>query len=164
MKLREFAFESIQGEPLAGFLIYAAKEHSFDFHPAEELHSRHDLNDGYATLMLGTLQFMVGIREPLLLFPFGYCPQESWREDRLSPVETSRGRVKVDVAPPLSLGEAVHLPDADWGLWTFDPASGWLARANTHLDASIHVEVADGVVLGLTRSALVSVRLQPTIT
>jgi hypothetical protein len=160
---RPLAFEAKTGRRIDGFLMYRETEHSIDFTTTETPAEVTALSGGSASLLLDTLQLAVGVAEPRLLFPYGYCPRESWRKNHVQPPKSEEGIVIVQAEPTLRTGEAVQIDSEAWGPWWHDPTTNWLSRTREDIAPDQFVEVAAAFVVGLSGNNLASLLLHPSI-
>lgn len=150
-------------EPLEGILRYTESEYSFAFDVASpaDLQKRSG-SAGVTSLTVGTLQIEVGIEHGSILFVWGLCPRARWKRESIGRPNPIASGARVETSEKLQPGVSVEIAAVGSLSTSFDDTSGWVRVAKNQGSASHQeVEVASGVVLGLTNDDLDSLWLQP---
>ncbi|MFB8201239.1 hypothetical protein [Kitasatospora purpeofusca] len=154
-------FSVSPGTALEGKLNYLTSEHSFLY----DVTNRADLaervgSNGVSSLVVETLQLEIGIASGEALFVWGYYPMASWVPAELDLPKFSAGRVLVDSDGQLEEGVSISLSDATWQT-RYDSTTGWI-NVRAEEDSGAHfTQIADGVVLGINDSRMISIWLKP---
>jgi hypothetical protein len=161
--MRSLRFQTQMGTPTPGTLEYSYHEYSFHFEPSSwNLFRKEVLDDGAASLLIGTLQLEVALSTGVFLFVSGYHPWVSWVEKSIVPPDPRPGAVFVVADREFTDGAAVRLTAV--GEWTtaYDRSSGWV-RVTADLESEDEqvVLIAEGTSLGLIGDQLNSVWLHP---
>ena len=148
---------------LQGELVYSRSEYGFRFR-ALESESRllgDEGDEGFASVAVDTLQILVSVRTGRALYVWGYEPHTSWREDVVRAPEARPGVVILEPKEPFEDSVSVAIPAARHWDRRFDPSTGWFATSPREGDdARWHVEIAEGVVLGVSPEGIRSVQLR----
>jgi len=135
------SFEVIGGGPVrTGKIVY--REHAFalDVEPSP--------TGGFASLQINDLSLVVDENGNLLSVG-GLCPRPGWQKGSVKVPDAVGGAVRVQVDPPLFLGEAVSLSAPDRLPTVYDQQSGWLVIGSPK-SAKIFVTFMIGAILGLS--------------
>jgi hypothetical protein len=159
-----FFFERTEGASLDGVLVYDVEGYSFLFEGWLSNLSDQDRATGLAALMVGTLQFHIGVASGRVYFVDGFHDARTlWSAAVIRPPEARPGVVRVRGAGTLlsDVGYALA-PSGAWRT-SIDEENGWVEVADPSSprpqDA---VLVATGTVLGLTGGRLVALWLRPS--
>lgn len=157
--------QSRSGTLLAGKLIYRSGEFSLDYQAdSKDEVARRAGKDGVTSLTIGTLQLEIGIETRAVLFPWGYCPRNSWHAARIDSPKAVPGAVLLNTSLPLAKGVSLKLDESDQWVPEFDAKSGWLRIGPAGTASAQHaIEFAAGCVMGLTGKRLGVLWLQPVI-
>ncbi|MFE3687524.1 hypothetical protein ACFXPM_30410 [Streptomyces sp. NPDC059095] len=142
-------------------LTYDESEHGFSFSAQSSSALTERLGtEGVTSLLIGTLQLEVDIESQDVLFAWGYLPNIRRKTAALGTPDYSPGQVSISTDYSLEPGVSLDVPGENWEV-LFDPASGWVAILRKKTVRAELVQVASGIVLGLTNGDLVSIWLLP---
>ncbi|MFE4970835.1 hypothetical protein ACFRAR_01810 [Kitasatospora sp. NPDC056651] len=154
-------FSARNGTALEGVLTYSESEYGFSFTAqspeglAERLGS-----DGVTSALIETLQLEIDIESREFLFAWGYFPGIRSNVEDLDVPKFLPGRVSLSAECRFEPGVSFDISEEVWRTG-YDPSSGWVAvRLRDPADA-VFVQIADGIVLGVSDGDLVSVWLRP---
>jgi hypothetical protein len=115
------------------------------------------------SLLVGTLQIEIGIRDCVALFVWGLHPHTKWIPTAVSPGDAVvDGGIRFQGLGDLEPGISVVV--ASVGEWStqFDASTGWVrVAAREDPDKSL-VRIAQDTVIGIKDNALHSIWLKPT--
>ncbi len=155
-------FFASPGDPLAGSLVYSARDKGFSFTPASLTDLSQRLGgDGRTSLVADTLQLETSVKTGEVLFAWGYLPEESWRDAPLLLPDASPASVTVELEhPPLEEAISVSIARTEWKAQA-NRAAGLLrvVRADAEPRENLH-EIAEGVFLGISETSLNSIWLR----
>jgi hypothetical protein len=117
--------------------------------------------EGRTSLAIDSLQLEAGVGTGELLYAWGYCPTSAWTPLSLKPSPSKKGKVFVEVDPPLE--EAISVSISRSVVWSygFDRESGWVCIFLSLSPLESLIEIAEGVLIGLIGENINSVWLRP---
>src|ERR1017187_2795429 len=154
-------FESDDRLPaLAGRLLFVLADYAFNFVPRPDaIHGIGEVN--VTSFLIGTLQLEVNIDRNLCLFPWGYCPTQSWTLCELHPPEGKAGGLRYCADAPLHQGVSVGLPTCN--VMSYDRTTGWFCAGEPEASGDIQcVEFASDCCAVICNGSLVALWLRPT--
>jgi hypothetical protein len=148
--------------PTGGLLRYLRHEHSFHFDPA----SPSDLllktgGSGVTSVLVDTVQLEVGVETGLLLYPWGYSPETSWRTGQLLAPTFADVGLRVKSERGLHPGVSLYANSNRNWTTTFDEENGWIRLALDDQSGDSAFLIAESSGLELRAGALQAVWLSP---
>ncbi len=152
-------FYAAAGCPANGKLVSYQSEKSIDFIPDEAQVAG---DDGHAAFVLSdTLQFLFSVTSGILLYPFGYTPNESWeRSNKAWDRIAQPGIVSIDLPEGIIVGAGYNCKLTHAKPIFFSDTGHLLIGSD--VDAEL-VEVATNVYIGLKDADISCVVLRPTM-
>lgn len=142
-------FRRVEGDPIRGELVYRRGDRSFDVEPHPD--------GGIASLLVNDTQIEIN-EDGNLMYVWGYCPHESWKQSKLVRPPTSQGRV-LYLGEPAIPGVSTRLNQPRWPI-LFDESSGWICIGDSSFKGE-SVEFSPGAAIALDSGVLQALWLHP---
>jgi hypothetical protein len=143
--------------PVAGRLLYVAKDYAISFMPTSSEEFRRRRGEfGEFTLGVDTLQLVAGLETRQLISAWGYFPRPGWRPAHRAAISAST--VELQWEP-----ETADYAIPGTGQWKrfFDESTGWAMAGSSSDQPAEYVEFVQGAVLAIRDEQPVGLWLHP---